>query len=65
MSLGKDLLDRLMEGGSPGDLFGKAVIPSELTKALAVRALKTEMDREQDDEAPEGLNQPPNRRNGR
>ena len=35
MSIDKDLLDRLMEGRSPGDLFGKAGILSELTKALA------------------------------
>jgi len=35
MSIDKDLLDRLMEGRSPGDLFGKEGILSELTKALA------------------------------
>ena len=33
MSIDKDLLDRLMEGRSPGDLFGKTGILSELTKA--------------------------------
>lgn len=44
MSIDKDLLDRLMEGRSPGDLFGKTGILSELTKALAKRALNTEMD---------------------
>ncbi|WP_264820927.1 hypothetical protein [Acetobacter malorum] len=32
MSIDKDLLDRLMEGRSPGDLFGKNGILSELTK---------------------------------
>jgi putative transposase len=69
MSIDKDLLDRLMEGRLPGDLFGKTGILSELTKALAERALSTEMDVHLDgeriDEAPEGQNQAPNRRNGR
>ena len=37
MSIDKDLLDRLMEGRSPGDLFGKSGILAELTKALADR----------------------------
>ena len=68
MSIDKDLLDRLMEGRSPGDLFGKNGILAELTKALAERALSTEMDvhldEERADDAPEGQNQPPNRRNG-
>jgi hypothetical protein len=40
MSIDKELLDRLMEGRSPGDLFGKDGILSELTKALAERALR-------------------------
>lgn len=44
MSIYKDLLDGLMEGRSPGDLFGKTSIPYDLTKALAARALSTEMD---------------------
>jgi len=69
MSIDKDLLDRLMEGRSPGDLFGKSGILSELTKALAERALSTEMDvhldEERTGEAPEGQNRLPNRRNGR
>lgn len=39
MSIDKDLLDRLMEGRSPGDIFGKKGILSDLTKALAERAL--------------------------
>src|SRR6056297_3457273 len=68
MSIDKDLLDRLMAGRSPGDLFGKSGILAELTKALAERALSTEMDvhldEERAEEAPEGQNQPPNRRNG-
>ena len=68
MSIDKDLLDRLMEGRSPGDLFGKEGILSELTKALAERALTTEMEEhlgeERAEEAPEGENRGPNRRNG-
>ncbi len=68
MSIDKDLLDRLMEGRSPGDLFGKEGILSELTKALAERALSTELDEhlseERAQEPPEGQNQPANRRNG-
>ena len=58
MSIDKDILDRLMEGRAPGDLFGKDGILSELTKALAERALSTEMevhlDEERAEEAPEG-----------
>ncbi|GAL98579.1 hypothetical protein ATR1_361d0001, partial [Acetobacter tropicalis] len=69
MSIDKDLLDRLMEGRSPGDLFGKTGILSELTKALAERALSTEMDihlaEERADGAPAEGNLSPNRRNGR
>ena len=68
MSIDKELLDRLMAGRSPGDLFGKDGILSELTKALAERALSTEMDVHLDEEraedVPEGHNQPANRRNG-
>ena len=37
MSIDKDILDQLMEGRAPGDLFGKDGILSELTKALAAR----------------------------
>ena len=65
MSIDKDLLNRLMAGCSPGDLFGKTGILAELTKALAERALSTEMDVHLDEErvedAPDGQNQRPNR----
>lgn len=68
MSIDKDLVDRLMEGRSPGDLFGRTGILAELTKALAGRALSTGMDVHPDEEraapVPEGRNQPPDRRNG-
>lgn len=68
MSIDKDLLDRLMEGRSRGNLFGKEGILSELTKALAERALTTEMEEhpggERAEKTPEGQSQPPNSRNG-
>ena len=68
MSIDKDLLDQLMEGRQPSDLFGKGGILQELTKALAERALSTELDahltEERTDPPPDGANQPPNRRNG-
>ena len=57
-----------MEGRSPGDLFGKEGILSELTKALAERALTSEMEEhlgeERAEEVPEGQNRGPNRRHG-
>lgn len=43
MSIDKDISDRLMEGRSPGDLFGRAGILAEPTKALAEHVLSTEM----------------------
>ena len=68
MSIDKDLLDQLMEGRKPDDLFGEDGILQELTKALAERALSTELDahltEERADPPPEGANQAPNRRNG-
>ena len=57
MRMDKELLDQLMEGPQPGDLFGADGIPRELTKALAERALNTELDahltEERADPAPE------------
>lgn len=68
MSIDKALLDQLMEGRSPGDLFGKEGIRSELTKALAERALSTELDEHLEEERAatpdEGANRSANRRNG-
>ena len=56
-----------MDGRSPSDLFGKSGILAELTKALAERALSTEMnvhlDDERSEEALKAHNQPANRRN--
>ena len=68
MSIDQDLLDQLMAGRKPGDLFGKDGLLQELTKALAERALGAELDahssEERADPPAEGANQPPNRRNG-
>ena len=68
MSIDKDLLDQLMAGRKPGDLFGKDGILQELTKALAERALGAELDAHLSEECADPLaesaNQPPNRRNG-
>lgn len=68
MSIDEDLLDRLMDGRSPADLFGKDGILSELTKALAERALSAEIDEhlsgERSGEPVDGENRQPNRRNG-
>ena len=68
MSINKGLLDQLMEGRKPGDLFGKDGILQELTKALAARALNTELEVHLSEERAvsplEGVNLPLNRRNG-
>ena len=61
MSIDKGLFNRLMEGRSPSDLFGKDGV-------LAERVLSTELDahltEERADLPPEGQNKPPHRRNG-
>ena len=58
MNIDKDLLDKLIERRSADDLFGKKGNLSELTKALAERALTTEMEEhlggEHAEGAPEG-----------
>ena len=68
MSIDKALLDQLMEGRAPGDLFGKSGVLAELTKALAERGLGTELDEhlseERADQPAEEHNHPGNRRNG-
>ena len=68
MSIDKALLDRLMEGRSAGDLFGREGILAELTKALAERALSTELDEHLADEravaADDSAKPVGNRRNG-
>ncbi len=50
MSMDEALLDRLMEGRPAGEPFGKDGILAGLTKALAARALDTELDAHPDEE---------------
>ncbi len=64
MTIDKALLDKLMEGRAAGDLFGKDGILSELTKALAERALSTELNEHLDEERAAGPDEGANRRNG-
>ena len=64
MSIDKALLDELMEGRAPGDLFGKDGILAELTKALAERALNTELEEHLAHEAADSSDPAPNRKNG-
>lgn len=54
MSIDKALLDQLMASRAPGDLFGKSGILAELTKALAERALNTELDEHLNEERADG-----------
>jgi len=53
MSPDRDLLGRLPEGGSAGDLFGQICILAALTKALAERGLSTQMEVHLDEERAE------------
>ena len=68
MRIYKDLLDQLMKGRKPGDLFGKEDIRQEWTKALVERAFRTELDvhltNERADPPTQGGDQLPDRRNG-
>ena len=43
MSIDTDLLDRLIEGRSPGDIFGWPAILSELSEALAEPPLSRDL----------------------
>ena len=66
MSIDEDLVERLMEGRSPGGLFGETAILGEPTTALAERAPRTEraVDRQDGgaEAPPAGRGQPANRR---
>lgn len=67
MSIDKKLLDDLMAGRSGGDIFGQEGILAELTKALAERALNTELDEHLTEERVDAIENddlPSNRRNG-
>lgn len=61
MAIEKDLLDQLLAGRDPKDVFNKDGLVDELKKALSERILNTELDEHLDDENVEGKG---NHRNG-
>ena len=61
MAIEKDLLDQLLAGRDPKDVFNKDGLVDELKKALSERILNTEIDEHLDAEGIEGK---PNHRNG-
>jgi transposase InsO family protein len=61
MAIEKELLDQLLAGRDPKDVFNKDGLVDELKKALSERILNTELDEHLDGEAVEGKG---NRRNG-
>ncbi len=61
MAIEKDILDQLLAGRDPQDLFGKDGLVDELKKALSERILNTELDEHLRDEK---VAKPGNHRNG-
>ena len=61
MAIEKDVLDRLLDGRDPKDVFNKDGLVDELEKALSERILNTELDEHLDDDSVEGKS---NHRNG-
>src|SRR6187397_972864 len=61
MAIEKEVLDQLLAGRDPQELFGKDGLVEELTKALSERILNTELDEHLVEERSEGN---ANRRNG-
>lgn len=61
MAIEKDLLDQLLAGRDPKDVFNKDGLVDELKKALSERILNTELDEHLDDDSVEGKS---NHRNG-
>ena len=61
MAIEKDLLDQLLAGRDPKDVFNKDGLVDELKKALSERILNTELDEHLDGEGAEGK---ANHRNG-
>lgn len=61
MAIEKELLDQLLAGRDPAEVFAKDGLLDDLKKALSERILNTEMDEHLDDERAEGN---ANRRNG-
>ena len=61
MAIDKEVLDQLLAGRDPQELFSKDGLLDELKKALSERMLGAELDDHLDNEAQEGVT---NRRNG-
>src|SRR5918993_3407215 len=61
MAIEKDLLDQLLAGRDPKDVFNKDGLVDELKKALSERILNTELDEHLDGEGTKGRG---NHRNG-
>ena len=61
MAIEKDLLDQLLAGRDPKDVFNKDGLVDELKKALSERILNTELDEHLDGDGTEGKS---NHRNG-
>ena len=61
MAIEKDLLDQLLAGRDPKDVFNKDGLVDELKKALSERILNTELDEHLDDNSVDGKS---NHRNG-
>ena len=61
MAIEKDLLDQLLAGRDPKDVFNKDGLVDELKKALSERILNTELDEHLDSDGAEGK---ANHRNG-
>ena len=54
MAIDKDVLDQLLAGREPGELFAKDGLLDELKKALSERMLAAELDDHLESESAEG-----------
>jgi putative transposase len=61
MAIEKDILDQLLSGRDPKEIFGRDGLVDELKKALSERILNAEIDEHLDGERSDGK---ANRRNG-
>ena len=70
MAIEKDVLDQLLDGREPSEVFAKGGLLDDLKKALSERILNAELDAHLDGDAgdnaagPEAASKPGNRRNG-
>lgn len=60
MAIDKELLDQLLAGRDPQDLFAKDGLIAELKKALSERMLAAELDDHLESEAEAGIGNRPN-----